>query len=71
MEEADVFSRLRLSHSFGNGHQGWHQKISDEGADSSNEGTKIWFSGYYKYKKSPKNRSCSSDGGLVCSHGRL
>ena len=26
-----------------------------EGADSSEEGAKIWFSGYYKCQKSPKN----------------
>ena len=25
------------------------------GADSSDEGAKIWFSGYYKCHKSPKN----------------
>ena len=28
--------------------------IFRRGADSSNEGAKIWFSGYYKSQKSPK-----------------
>ena len=26
--------------------QGWRQKLSNGGADSSYEGAKIWFSGY-------------------------
>ena len=34
--------------------QGWRQEISDGGADSSDEGANIWFSGYYKRQKSPK-----------------
>ena len=34
--------------------QGWRQEFSDGGADSSDEGGKIWFSGYYKRQKSPK-----------------
>ena len=28
--------------------------IFRRGADSSDEGAKIWFLGYYKYQKSPK-----------------
>ena len=39
------------------------------GADSSNDGAQIWFSGYYKCQKSPKNCFSSSDGGLACSDG--
>ena len=44
--------------------QEWRQEFSDGGADSSDEGAKIWFSGYYKCQKSPKNRYSPSDGGL-------
>ena len=33
--------------------QGWRQEFSDGGADSSDEGAKIWFSGYHKYQKVP------------------
>ena len=44
-------------------YQGWRQEFSDGGADSSDEWTKIWFSGYYKCQKSPKNRFSPSDGG--------
>ena len=33
------------------------------GADSSDEWAKIWFSGYYKCQKSPKNRVSPSDEG--------
>ena len=29
-------------------------RIFRQGADSSDEGAKIWFSGYYKCQKSPK-----------------
>ena len=39
------------------------------GAGSSEEGAKIWSSGYYKCLKSPKNRVSPSDGGLACSDG--
>ena len=35
------------------------------GADSSDEEAKIWFSGYYKCQKSPKNRYSPSDGGYT------
>ena len=34
------------------------------GAESSDEGAKIWFSGYYEYQKSPKKSLSPSDGGL-------
>ena len=34
--------------------QGWRQKFSGGGTDSSDEGAKIWYSGYYKCQKSPK-----------------
>ena len=37
------------------------------GVDSSDEGAKIWFSGYYKCQKSPKNRVSPSDGGASSS----
>ena len=47
--------------------QGWRQEFSDGGADSSDEGAKIWFSGYYRCQKSPKNCFPPSDGGLTCS----
>ena len=33
---------------------GVRQEFSERGADSSNEGAKIWLSGYYKGQKSPK-----------------
>ena len=36
--------------------------IFRRGAGSSDEGAKIWFSGQYKYQKSPKNRLSPSDG---------
>ena len=36
--------------------------IFRRGADSSNDGAQIWFSGYYKCQKSPKNCFSSSDG---------
>ena len=39
------------------------------GTDSSDNRAKIWFSGYYKCQKSPKNRSSPSDVGLECSDG--
>ena len=45
--------------------------IFQRGADSSDEGAKIWYSGYNKCQKSPKNRFSSSDGGLACSDGWL
>ena len=32
-------------------------------ADSSDEGAKIWFSGYYKCRKCPENGFSPSDGG--------
>ena len=38
-------------------------------ADSSDEGAKLWFSEYYKCKKSPKNHFSPSDRGLACSDG--
>ena len=43
--------------------------IFRRGADSSDEGAKIWFSGYHKYQKSPKNCFSPSDGGglQLCS----
>ena len=41
--------------------------IFRRGADSSDEGAKIWFSGYYKCQKSPKKSLSPSDGGLACS----
>ena len=47
--------------------QGWRQEFSDGGADSSDEGAKIWFSGYYKCQNLRKNRFSPSDGGLACS----
>ena len=43
--------------------------ISRWGADSSYEEAKIWFLGYYKCQKSPKNCFLPSDGGLACSDG--
>ena len=39
------------------------------GPDSSDEGAKIRFSGYYKCQKSLKNHFSPSDGGLACSDG--
>ena len=41
------------------------------GAESSDEGAKISFLGYYKCQKSPNNRVSPSDGGLACSDGGL
>ena len=38
-------------------HSGWRQEFSDGGADSSDEGAKIRFLGYYKCQKAPK-KSC-------------
>ena len=49
--------------------QGWCQEFFRRGADSSDEGAKIWFLGYYKCQKSPKKRFSPSDGGLACSDG--
>ena len=46
-------------------------EIFRRGADSSYEGAKIWYLGYYKCQKSPKNRVSPSDGGLACSDGGL
>ena len=48
--------------------QGWRQEFSDGGADSSDEGAKIWFSWYYKCQVSekfhlPTGRLACSDGG--------
>ena len=43
--------------------QGWRKDFSDGGADSSDEGAKIWFSGYNKCQKSPKNHVSPSEGG--------
>ena len=43
--------------------------LFQRGADSSNEGAKVWFSGYYKCQKFPKNHSSPSDRGLACSDG--
>ena len=43
--------------------------IFQPGADFSNEGAKIWLSGYYKCQKSPTHSRSPSDGGLVCSDG--
>ena len=37
--EAPVISRIALC-------QGWRQEFSNVGADSSNEGAKMWYSGY-------------------------
>ena len=37
------------------------------GADSSDDGAKICFLGYYKCQKSRKNRFSPSDGELPCS----
>ena len=34
--------------------QGWHQKFSDRGADSSDKGAKIRLPGYRKCQESPK-----------------
>ena len=39
--------------------------IFRRGADSSNEGAKIWFSGYYKYQKSPKKNHFSPSDGVA------
>ena len=38
-------------------------EIFGQGADFSNEGAKIRFSGYHECQKSPKSRLSSSDGG--------
>ena len=51
--------------------QGWRQEFSDGGADSFDEGAKIWFSEYYKCQKYPKNSFSPSDAGLACSDGGL
>ena len=47
------------------GGHGWKQQIFEQGADTSDEGAEIRFSGYYKCKMSPKNSYSLSDGGLV------
>ena len=47
--------------------QGWHQKFSDRGADSSDKGAKISFQGIVNAKNLRKNSFSRSDGGLVCS----
>ena len=41
------------------------------GADSSDEGAKILFLGYFHCQKSPKNSFSTSDRGLPCSDGGL
>ena len=51
--------------------QGWRQEFSDRGADSSDEGARIWFSEYYKCQNSLKKSLSPSDGGLTCSDGGL
>ena len=43
-------------------------RIFRQGADSSNEGAKIWLSGYCKCQKSLTNSFSPSDGGLACSN---
>ena len=43
--------------------------IFQRGADSSDEGAKIWFSGYYKCQKSPKKLLFTFRRGLACSDG--
>ena len=48
-------------------YQGWCQEFSDGGADSSDEGAKIWFSGCYKCQKSPKKLLFTFPWGLACS----
>ena len=47
--------------------QGWHLEFSNRGAESSNEGAKIWFSGYYKCQNLQKHCFSPSDIGLACS----
>ena len=42
-------------------------EIIRRGDDSSNEGAKIRFAGYYKCQESPKKSFSPSDGGLACS----
>ena len=37
--------------------------IFRRGADSSDEGVTLWFLGYYKCQKTPKNLVSPSDGG--------
>ena len=39
------------------------------GANSSNEGAKIQFSGYYRCQIFPKMHFLPSDGGQACSNG--
>ena len=51
--------------------QGWRQEFSDGGTESSDEGVKIRFSGYYKCQKSPKNSLLTFQRGLACSDGGL
>ena len=51
----------------GSCHQG--SRNFPTGADSSNEGAKIWFSGYYKCQKSPKKSPFTFRRGLACSDG--
>ena len=44
--------------------------IFSNGADTSDEGAEIRFSGYYKCRMSPKNSYSLSDGGLAfCIEG--
>ena len=45
--------------------------IFPRGADSSDEGAKIWISGYYKCQKSPKKSRFTFRRGLACSDGGL
>ena len=45
--------------------------IFQRGADSSDKGAKIWFSGYYECQKSPKKLCFTFRRGLACSDGRL
>ena len=45
--------------------------IFRRGADSSDEGAKIWFLGYHKCQKSPKQSCFTFRRGLACSGGGL
>ena len=45
--------------------------IFRRGADFSDKGAKIWFSGHYKCQKSPKRSRFTFRRGLACSDGGL
>ena len=68
ISQVAIFSKQKL-HRLTSGCRSVHSFLSGvaHGGDSSEEGAKIWFSGYCKYQKSPKSRFSPSEGELACS----